>query len=261
MKAHYGTTPIPIPQTYTSPQQIGKLSRDVQQSIKALRDRAVVVHGARSPTSSQKMPFKGYGLRLNDTEYKVKVFPGYFLSMHPTEGGEELGTGEFVRYVMPLIGVVPLDDEAVPELVVAAGQTVYLRVETDIRDRPTEIPHIVADVADKQGVINYPPESGVARVYYYALFDITADEPLAIKNQRHIGGPLIHTPSPAGWWGKAVWRFDDLTDSTWVNTEFIIEDGRIISVHQVVDGGSPSDVIGTALDPAIVTHNSVNSDT
>jgi hypothetical protein len=208
------------------------------------------------------MPFKGYGLRMDGETLKVRIAPGYFLSMHPTEGGEELGTGEFVRYVMPLIGIVPLDDEDAPDLVVEAGQTVYLEVETDIRDRPTGLPQIVADVADKQGVINYPPASGIARVYYYAIFDISDDEAPRITRQRQIGGPLVHTPAPAGWWGSLVFEFYDDANDEELRTSFIVKDGRILSASQSINGGTTiTDIPGTAGDPGSVTHLTTNTDT
>jgi hypothetical protein len=208
------------------------------------------------------MPFKGYGLRLDGTDYKVRIAPGYFLSMHPTEGGEELGEGEFTRYVMPTIGATPLDDEDPPELVVTAGQTVYLKVETGIRDRPTDIPQIVADVANKQGVINYPPSSGIARVYFYSLFDISSDTPPVITRQRQIGGPLVHQPAPAGWWGSIALDFYDYDTDSSLTTSFVIKDGRIISVDQVADGDTVAlSGAGTAADPSGVTHSTINTDT
>jgi hypothetical protein len=192
MKAHYGTTPIPIPPTYTSPQQIGLLSRDIQKSIKALRDRPVIVHGGAKGGSASMLQFKARVFKEDET-WKATIHPGYVIVTNPSSSGDALSRA------VPVIDSVSLDAEVTPKLEVTADQWIYLRLQTDEKDQPTGLPEIVADVAEKESIHYQPPPASVSGDYYYPIARIGSTGEgdglvLTIAEQYQQGGPIIHRP-------------------------------------------------------------------
>jgi hypothetical protein len=194
MKAHYGTTPIPIPPTYTSPQQIGLLSRDIQKSIKALRDRPVIVHGGGRTSASSMQQFK-VKLVKDGEIWKATVHPGWVITSNPASSADPV-----LVYSMPTMGGIALDAEEPPKLEVAPFDTIYLKLSTTEKGVFSSA-EIVADEPDKDCTHNQPPTASVAGEMYYKLVDVVVDEdseedpqPPKISTVYHVG-PFYDKPN------------------------------------------------------------------
>jgi hypothetical protein len=246
MKAHYGTTPIPIPQTYTSPQQIGKLSREVQQSIKALRDRAVIAHGGARTNASSMQQFKVRLIKDGET-WKAIVKSGWVITSNPATTADPV-----IEYSVPTMGGVALDAEETPKLTVTAGQTVYIKLSVTNKGIFSSA-EIVADTPTKASTHNQPPTASIAGVMYYKLADVVEDEdseagppPLKISKQYHLG-PFYDKPNlpelenVGGGAGEVFKERDTSADKYLLRT-----------IKSVADAGKP--ILKPLPDPLAVSH-------
>ena len=177
-----------------------------------MRDSGVDV--AFPKPSSPKNQFKvtGGGDAV-ESNYTFRVRGGYFLIRTMTSGEDNV-----VR-VIPKIDIdstmTPLPPEETAEIVLTAGQAIFLKVETDDmdvlkndeEDPPGPLVTIVAADEAVDSTQAQPGDDtdsdGTDGVYYYpiALIEIDEDDRATVKQVQQ-GGPIIHTP--ALWKGENI---------------------------------------------------------
>ena len=193
---------------------------EVMTTLQQLRDSGVDV--AFPKPSSPKNQFKvtGGGDAV-ESNYTFRVRGGYFLIRTMTSGEDNL-----VR-VIPKIDIdstmTPLPPEETAEIVLTAGQAIFLKVETDDMDTlsaddpvdpeadpPAPPLYKVSIVAASETVESTQAQpgddtdsDGTDGVYYYplALIEIDDDDRATVKQVQQ-GGPIIHTP--ALWKGENI---------------------------------------------------------
>jgi hypothetical protein len=200
MKIIKGTSPIPIPRTAKVPGDIKRLSRETQQSIKALRDRQFTVSGA---TNISKLdPWKVSLSKVEDV-WKAKVALGHVQGINPASAADPV----VVKHT-PKIGGVAIDAEEAPLLTVSAGQTVFIKISASNKDIISAVDIVALTTDPATNSTHYQPEpTAVSGIYYLPLCDIEAvpdSDPVVLRTKNRIqhASPIIWRPNL--WHGENI---------------------------------------------------------
>jgi len=202
------------------PQSLGQILAWAREIVRYLRSIRVRVAGDLQSTETPsgtlielKLPpipkakpinWQVYDLKKEGDAWKCRVWPGHVLCIDPKEG-----TADLMKYWE----AEELEADPLTWFVVSAAKKIYVRVNTSNKDIPNAVsiqvledePEVIhaqpPPSASENGESPPPPKDGI---YYYKIADFEVDPDdssvIRVKDQYHIGGPIIHRPVLHEFW-------------------------------------------------------------
>jgi hypothetical protein len=178
-KARYGTTPIPMPKIPSSITALPMFASEVLKSLRALRDRPVLVPSNTPRPSGGSHPFK-VSPNGDDT---VSVAPGNVIDFSTSSNGLYDGTavtGDFTAY-------------AGGDVTITADGTVYLVITYDNTNLISQEPSVLADFALSVTslAVEFDPTLSINQLSIPIAEVTFADNVASVSNQILTHNPIL----------------------------------------------------------------------
>ena len=169
-----------------------RITKVIGGKLKVTPNGTTIDVSTSSNRPSEKLHFKVTGAVVDGSNYKCRIRGGWCLNRVVSSGTDA------VTRVLPQISIdsvlTDLPPEDTAEIVLTAGQYVYLKVTTDPNDEFDDPPTIVAGDAGATSTQAQPPDesngSGTDGEYYYPIAYLDS----GVIKQIQQGGPMRHDP-------------------------------------------------------------------